>query len=188
MFKSILVALDGSAASTAGLKAAVQLASDQRAKLVGVHVLDDAAITINFEGGYVPAAYVDKLYASLRDNGKAILAKAEAAARAAGVDMKTVLVQSRGRTIADAILGQVRKEKVDAIVIGTHGRRGLARMLMGSDAEAVVREAGVPVLLVRSPEHAERRKSTSPRDRATLARASGTATTVNTKKLRRPVV
>jgi nucleotide-binding universal stress UspA family protein len=167
MFKSILVALDGSAASTAGLKAAVQLASDQRAKLVGVHVLDDAAITINFEGGYVPAAYVDKLYASLRDNGKAILAKAEAAARAAGVDMKTVLVQSRGRTIADAILGQVRKEKVDAIVIGTHGRRGLARMLMGSDAEAVVRESRVAVVLMRAQERAKRKSGAARKAGAT---------------------
>jgi nucleotide-binding universal stress UspA family protein len=161
MFKSILVALDGSAASNAGLKAAVQLASDQRATLVGVHVIDDAAITVNFEGGYVPPSYVDELHASLRDNGEAILAKAEAAARAAGVDMKTVLAQSRGRTIADAILGQVRKEKADAIVLGTHGRRGLARMLMGSDAEAVVRESRVPVVLVRTQERAKRKPGKS---------------------------
>ena len=167
MFKSILVALDGSAASNAGLKAAVQLASDERAKLVGVHVIDDGAINVTFEGGYVPAAYVDKLHASLRDNGKAILAKAAAAARAAGVDMKTVLVQSRGRTIADTILGQVRKEKADSIVIGTHGRRGLARMLMGSDAEAVVRESRVPVVLVRTHERAKRNPGTARKARAT---------------------
>ena len=62
MFKCILVALDGSGASNAGLKSAVQLASDQKSTLVGLHVVDDAAITVNFEGGYVPAAYVDKLY------------------------------------------------------------------------------------------------------------------------------
>jgi nucleotide-binding universal stress UspA family protein len=159
MFKCILVALDGSAASNAGLKAAIQLASDQHASLVGLHVIDDGAITVNFEGGYVPAAYVDKLYASLRDNGRAVLAKAEAAARGAGVALKGVLVESRGQTIAEAILKQVRKAKADVIVIGTHGRRGLSRVLMGSDAEAVVRESRVPVLLVRTPERAQRKRA-----------------------------
>ena len=156
MFKSILVALDGSPTSNAGLKHAVQLASDQGARLVGLHVIDDAAITINFEGGYVPAAYVDKLEESLRRNASAILAKAGAAAKASGVEMKAILAESRGRTIAGAILGEARKAKADVIVIGTHGRRGFSRILMGSDAEAVVREARIPVLLVRSPERAAR--------------------------------
>lgn len=159
MFKCILVALDGSAASNAGFRSAVQLASDQHASLVGLHVIDNGAITINFEGGYVPASYVDKLYDSLRENGRAILAKAEAAAKAGGVDMKAVLAESRGGTIAEAILSQARKAKADLIVIGTHGRRGLSRVLMGSDAEAVVRESRVPVLLVRSPQRAPRKRA-----------------------------
>lgn len=152
MFKCILVALDGSPTSNAGLKYGVQLAGDQGARLVGVHVIDDAAIAVNFEGGYVPAAYVDKLEETLRRSAKAILAKAQAVAKAGGVEMKAVLTESRGRTIADAILGEARKAKADVIVIGTHGRRGISRILMGSDAEAVLREARVPVMLVRSPE------------------------------------
>jgi nucleotide-binding universal stress UspA family protein len=158
MFKCILVALDGSAASNAGLKAAIELASDQHAALVGLHVVDDGAITVNFEGGYVPPVYVDKLYESLRENGRKLLAKAETAAKAAGVAMTPVLADARGRTIAAAILAQVRKAKADLVVIGTHGRRGLSRMLMGSDAEAVVREAKVPVLLVRAPERGKRKR------------------------------
>lgn len=188
MFKRILVAIDGSAASNAGFKSAVQLAKDQHASLVGLHVIDDAAMAINVAGGYLSPSYVDTLYDSLRENGRSILARAQAAAGAAGVEIKPVLAEGRGKTVAHTILQEVRKSKADLVVIGTHGRRGISRIVMGSDAEAVVREAGVPVLLVRSPEHAERRKSTSPRDRATLARASGTATTVNAKKLRRPVV
>ena len=63
-----------------------------------------------------------------------------------------MLVESRGHSVADTILEQARKTKADVIVLGTHGRRGLSRILMGSDAEAVVREARVPVLLVRSQE------------------------------------
>jgi K+-sensing histidine kinase KdpD len=73
--------------------------------------------------------------------------------------MKAVLAESRGGTIADAILSQARKAKADLIVIGTHGRRGLSRVLMGSDAEAVVRESRVPVLLVRSPQRAPRKRA-----------------------------
>jgi nucleotide-binding universal stress UspA family protein len=161
MFKHILVALDGSAASNAGLKSALRLASDQHASITGVSVIDDAAITGNFDGAYLPASYVDVLYDSLRENGRTILAKAESAARSAGVAFVPLLVESRGQTVAHAILQQARKAKVDAIVIGTHGRRGLSRILMGSDAEAVVRESPVPVLLVRSAQRTTRGRSTS---------------------------
>lgn len=162
MFKRILVALDGSPASNAGLKAAIQLASDQHATLLGLHVIDDAAIALNFEGSYFPSSYIDTFHASLRETGGKMLAKAEALAHGAGVEMKPLLVEARGAAVAHAIVQQARKAKADVIVLGTHGRRGLQRMLMGSDAEAVVREAGVPVLLVRGAERARRaaRKAT----------------------------
>ena len=100
--------------------------------------------------GYVPADYVDKLLDDLRAGGRKVLTKAEAVARAADVDVKSLLVESKGGTIADAILAQARKLRADTIVLGTHGRRGLRRALMGSDAEAVVRDSRVPVLLVRA--------------------------------------
>ena len=174
MFKHILVALDGSAASNAGFKSALQLASDQHASVTGVSVIDDAAVTANFDGAYLPASYVDTLYDSLRENGRAILAKAESAARSAGVEFEPLLVESRGQTVAHAILQQARKAKVDAIVLGTHGRRGLSRILMGSDAEAVVRESRVPVLLVRSGERATRRRSTAAMPAVASSRKRGT--------------
>jgi nucleotide-binding universal stress UspA family protein len=178
MFTRILVALDGSATSKAGFKSAIELARDQRATLVGLHVLDDSSITLNFEGAYVPAPYVDKLFESLRQRGHEILRQAEAAAKAAGVDMQPMLVEARGQTIAQTILAQVRKAKADVIVIGTHGRRGLSRVLMGSDAEAVVRESPVPVLLVRGgegvPAKPRAKKAASAKTRA--AKRSGAAT------------
>ena len=83
-------------------------------------------------------------------SGRKVLTKAEAVARAAKVDVKALLVESKGGTIADAILAQARKLRADTIVLGTHGRRGLRRALMGSDAEAVLRDSRVPVLLVRA--------------------------------------
>jgi nucleotide-binding universal stress UspA family protein len=177
MFKTILVALDGSATSNAGLRSALELASDQQAKLVGLHVIDDASMAVNLEGGYLPASYIDTLYDSLRKSGQAILTKAQATARAAGVEITPILVESRGQTVAQAILQQARKSKADAIVIGTHGRRGVARILMGSDAEQVLREARVPVLIVRSPVRAKRRKvaqKRAPSARPARIRTAGT--------------
>jgi nucleotide-binding universal stress UspA family protein len=151
MFKQILVAIDGSPTGNRGLKAAMELASSHAASLTVIHVVDDMQ-SVSYVGdmGYVPAGYVDKLLDDLRANGRKILAKAEGAARAAGVDVKALLVESRGGSIADAILAQARKLRADTIVLGTHGRRGLRRALMGSDAEAVLRDSRVPVLLVRA--------------------------------------
>jgi nucleotide-binding universal stress UspA family protein len=182
MFKRILVALDGSAASNAGFKSALQLAGDEHAMLAGLHVLDDSSVTLNFEGAYVPAPYVDKLFQSLRQRGREILKQAEAVAKTAGVDMQPVLVESRGQTIAQTILAQARKAKADVIVIGTHGRRGLSRVLMGSDAEAVVRESPVPVLLVRASESApakpRAKKAASANEKRTATKRSGAATII----------
>ena len=165
MFKRVLVAVDGSPASTAGFKAAVQFAKDQQAALTALHVIDDSALVTNFEDAYIPPGYVDSLYEGLRKSGRKILSKAEAIAQASGVDAQAMQVESHGQTVAQAIVGQARKAKADVIVIGTHGRRGLRRILMGSDAEAVVRESSVPVLLVRAAQRAPRKRQASPKPR-----------------------
>lgn len=153
MFTKVLVAIDGSPTGTRGLRSAIGLASDQKSQLVIVHVIDDtASVAAVGDIGYVPAAYVDTLLDNLRAHGRKTLAKAEALAREAGVDAKALLIGSKGGSIADAILRQARSVGADVIVLGTHGRRGLRRVLLGSDAEAVLRESRVPVLLVRSPQ------------------------------------
>jgi len=174
MFNSILVALDGSAASNAGFKSALQLASDQHASLVALHVIDNATIAVNLDNVCVPPSYVDTFYDSLRKNGESILAKAQTMARAAGVEIRPVLAESGGQTVAHAIIRQARKSKANVIVLGTHGRRGLSRIVMGSDAEAVLREATVPVILVRKPHHARR---VTPRKRSVLPTAVRKPTT-----------
>lgn len=151
MFRQVLVAIDGSPTGNRGLKSAIGLALDQKAALAIVHVIDDmTGVPVIGDIGYVPPLYVDTLLDDLRVTGRKILAKAEAMARESGVDAKTLLVESKGGSIAEAILRQARKVGADVIVLGTHGRRGLQRMVMGSDAEAVVRESRVPVLLVRT--------------------------------------
>lgn len=155
MFKRILVPVDGSHASGLGLDAAIRLAKDQRAALCLLHIVDQRAITQNLagEGG---AAVIDQIFDSLRASGRQIAAKAEAKARKQRVRAKAVMVENISRSVADVIVGQARKYRADLIVIGTHGRRGVSRLVMGSDAEGVVRTTPVPVLLVRSKARKQR--------------------------------
>src|SRR5574340_188226 len=113
MFKSIVVALDGSAPSNAGFKSAIALAGDQDAVLYALHVIDSSAAVVGFEGGYVPPSYTETLYAGLRKSGEAILARAAAAARAVHVSVEPMLVDSHGEPVARAILRAARKAKAE---------------------------------------------------------------------------
>ena len=149
MFKRILVAIDGSPVAQRGLRVALDLAAEQRAVVHAVHVVDDTSIVPSLDGGYVPSTFIDTYAEALREKGYKTLDKATAQAREAGVSFKAALVESVGQGVAQTILQHARKVKADLIVLGTHGRRGLRRALLGSDAEAVVRESPVPVLLVR---------------------------------------
>ena len=93
----------------------------------------------------------DKFREGLNQFGRQLLAKAGEQAKAQGVTAETSLHDLRGGRVADAIVEEARQSRCDLIVIGTHGRRGVSRALMGSDAESVVRSSPVPVLLVRAP-------------------------------------
>lgn len=147
-YRRILVPVDGSPTSNAGLREAIDLAKGQGASLQLVHVLDYHYLAM---GGLEAGAYIDQLMASLTQSGKRIVKRAEELVRKAGVPVSSVLLQSPAGPAADAIVRQAKKWKPDLIVVGTHGRRGMRRMLMGSDAEQVVRNSPVPVMLVRSP-------------------------------------
>jgi nucleotide-binding universal stress UspA family protein len=152
MFRRILVPIDGSPTSNRGLEEAIALAKNQSARLCLLHVVDELATTRGFDATmYVPADYIDEFMKALREDGKKLLAKAETKVRQRRIKVDTVLLETLGYRVADLIIKQAKKWRADVIVLGTHGRRGLSRLLMGSDAELVVREARVPVLLVRSP-------------------------------------
>jgi nucleotide-binding universal stress UspA family protein len=153
MFKRILVAVDGTSTSNRGLVAAIALAKEQDATLHVLHVIDDMAIVPMFvdTAGYAPG-YIDSMVASLRESGRKILSRAQALAAKRGVNVQQKMLEARGQGVANAILQQAWSVRADLIVMGTHGRRGMRRLVMGSDAEGVLREATVPVLLVRSEE------------------------------------
>jgi nucleotide-binding universal stress UspA family protein len=145
-YRRILVAVDGSPTSMKGLREAIRLAKDGRAQLLLLHVVNELPAFASLDG-FVPG--VD-LVPALRKGGQRILAKAKAAAEKEGIRAKTLLRETLGGPAADAIVRGARRQRADLIVLGTHGRRGLRRLVLGSDAEAVVRTSPVPVLLVRA--------------------------------------
>lgn len=147
-YKRILVPVDGSAASAKGLREAIGLAQQAGARLRLLHVVEEYTAFAAPEVG----VDVGPLLEAMKRAGRKTLARIERAARAkAGrLRLDTVLVEDYGGRVADAIVAQARRWRADVIVIGTHGRRGLQRALVGSDAELVVRYSPVPVLLVPS--------------------------------------
>lgn len=146
MYQRILVPIDGSDTAARGLAEAVRLAQDQHAQLRLIHVVDEFLILTSAE----EAVYSGEIIAAMRDSGKALLAKAEAPLKASGIKVETAMLEAHGGHAGDVIVKDADQWPADIIVLGTHGRRGLGRLVMGSDAEQVVRQAKVPVLLVRN--------------------------------------
>jgi nucleotide-binding universal stress UspA family protein len=145
-FKRILVPVDGSAPSRAGLDRAIALAKSNRARLRLLHVVDENAVMRGME----PAMNVGELLDILMEDGRKVLAAAADLARKRGIKADTVLNELHLGRVADRIVGESAKWRADLIVMGTHGRRGIGRLVMGSDAESVLREARVPVLMVKA--------------------------------------
>jgi nucleotide-binding universal stress UspA family protein len=145
MYANIIVPVDGSGTSIKGLLEAMKIAAKLGSSICLVHVVNEFI----FDYSYSPAGYAANVVDVLRERGKAVLADAVALARAKGQEPATVLIESIGGPAADAIVGQAVERHADLIVMGTHGRRGLRRLALGSDAEQVVRLSRVPVLLVR---------------------------------------
>ncbi|HTP60880.1 MAG TPA: universal stress protein [Burkholderiales bacterium] len=145
-YKRILVPVDGSTTSAKGMQEAIKIAKQMRARLRLLHVVEEYAAFAAPEVG----VNVGPLLDAMKSGGRKTLARVERDARskAKGVRFDTALVEEFGGRVADAIIAQARRWHADLIVIGTHGRRGLQRALMGSDAELVVRYSPLPVLLV----------------------------------------
>ncbi|MGB8435821.1 MAG: universal stress protein [Burkholderiales bacterium] len=145
MYRRILVPVDGSRTAALGLSEAIRLAKNQRAKMRLAYVVDKMAIIGVVEAGLDPGPVLARLARS----GRRLLEQARLRAKKAGVDSEIALYEPVSKRVADTILSEAKKWRADLIVMGTHGRRGVRRMVLGSDAEQIVRLADVPVLLVR---------------------------------------
>jgi len=148
MYKRILVAIDGSATSNLGLRHAIQLAKEQYAQLRLVNVVDE--VVVEFE----THAEMTELWNACKKSGETLLQKARSLAAKAAIEPETKLleIETFGQRIADSIVEEAKRWRADLVVLGTHGRRGLSRVFLGSVAEGVVRISTAPVLLIRGLE------------------------------------
>jgi len=144
MYQRIMVAVDGSDTARRGLQEAIDLAKDQKARLAIVHVID---LVVVYGAGQFPGSYID----STREFGRNAIEQARKTAQAAGIEpeMQSPEIITTGYHVADTIAQLATDWKADLLVVGTHGRRGVSRLLIGSVAERIVRVAPCPLLLVR---------------------------------------
>jgi nucleotide-binding universal stress UspA family protein len=138
MYDRILLPTDGSDANGRAVEQGVGLARETGAGLHVLFVLEDVP--------YAPETMDDAIEGRLREIGEAAIEGIEERAEAAGVDLVT---EMREGVPHETILEYAEEADVDAVVMGTHGRSGLDRYLLGSVTERVVRAAEVPVLTVR---------------------------------------
>ncbi|MDP2109455.1 MAG: universal stress protein [Thiobacillus sp.] len=149
MFKRILVAVDASQTGELALQTAIGLAAEMQARLRIVHAVDAAQINLSAE--FPTRSEVSEVSEEIVKAGQKILSSAEASAAAAGLAAEThlITIDTLNQRIPEVIASDAETWPADLIVIGTHGRRGLSRLFLGSVAEGVARVATTPVLLVR---------------------------------------
>lgn len=146
LYQRILVPVDGSSTADRGVTEAIAMAKLTGASVRLVHVVNEQPLAYGEDGASV--AWGD-MAAALQEAGRSILESARKRVAAAGVDVDTQMPEVFGRRVADVVNELAVAWRANLIVIGTHGRRGVTRLFLGSDAEQILRSAPVPVLLVR---------------------------------------
>ena len=148
MYKRILVAVDGSSTSKLALAEATRLAKGQQTNLRLIYVADE--IPEYMADSLVPGRFEREIRNELRQIGQKILADCSVKPKQAQVSFDTKLIMNGNprRRIGDVINGEAKRWRANLIVLGTHGRRGLNRLALGSVAEAVIRLAKRPVLVI----------------------------------------
>ncbi|MGE0801038.1 MAG: universal stress protein [Lautropia sp.] len=164
MYQRILVPIDGSATAAAGLDEAVRVAKAMGGQIRLLHVVEPPPVV--YTGG--PAALLTgEMLVELTQAGEDLLRDAEKRVQAAGVAVDTRLVDEIGSPLASEVERQIEDWNADLLVIGTHGRRGIRRVLLGSDAEQVLRRTRIPVLLIRAEPTSEPASAAVPTARST---------------------
>lgn len=156
MYQRILVPVDGSSTSGRGLAEAIRLAKLTGGRLRLVHVIDELSFALAMDAY---AGYAGNWLDELRAKAASLLEEGRALAAAQGVGADVLLCDSFKGSVHDQVIEQAVASQAELIVIGTHGRRGLGRWVMGSSAEHILRMSPVPVLLIRAPEEAAKAES-----------------------------
>jgi nucleotide-binding universal stress UspA family protein len=151
MYKRIVVPVDGSETAQKALVTALQMAREANGCVHLIHVVE--GLTSMAADPY--GAYSGNVVEVMRQSGRKILEDALELARAAGVQADTQLFDSFSERLAEVVADSATRFNADLMVVGTHGRRGLGRVLMGSGAEQIIRLSPVPVLVLRSSQNKE---------------------------------
>lgn len=143
MYQRILVPFDDSDTSRKALHSAIQLARESGGRLRIIHSLDELRYM-------APYDYTVEVLEAARASANAALAQALELARAAGVSAEAALLEGLDLRLGEVVANDARAWPADLVVVGTHGRRGVGRVLLGSGAEQIIRQAPTPVLAVRA--------------------------------------
>lgn len=147
MYKKILVATDGSTLSKKATTHAIALAQFHDASLIAIKVIPRFTQTY-FEGSIpVNMDEAEKIEKSWSDHAHMQLDRVANEAKAKQVEIKTVVIKSD--SVSDALIASAKKNKVDLIVMASHGRKGIKRLLLGSETQQVLTHTTIPVLVVR---------------------------------------
>lgn len=147
MYKRILVATDGSKLSKSAVTQAIGLAQSCKAELVVLQVVPPYPMSY-FEGGIVlDVEEIKRIETQWADNGQAIVDAVKKTATAKGINTKAVV--SKSDVVSNAIIATAKKHACDLIVMASHGRRGIKRLLLGSETNQVLTHTTTAVLVVR---------------------------------------
>lgn len=147
MYKRILVPTDGSPLSRKAVRSAVDLAASLDAELVALNVVPRYP-TAFFEGAIsLSPEDVGRVEKQWAERGQELASSVQAMAQKAGVKARAVTMSSD--LVAESVLAAVRKHKCDLVVMASHGRKGLSRLLLGSETQHVLTHGKVPVLVLR---------------------------------------
>lgn len=147
MYKKILVATDGSTLSKKAVSNAIAMAQLTGAELVALKVVPRYPQTY-FEGGVALAASeVSRIEKQWASHAQAVV---DAVVKtAAGKSVKAKAVTAKSDLVSDAIIATAKKNKCDLIIMASHGRRGIKRLLLGSETQQVLTHSHIPVLVLR---------------------------------------
>ncbi|MCX7195292.1 MAG: universal stress protein [Proteobacteria bacterium] len=147
MYERIVVAVDGSETSGKALDEATKLAREMSSVILLLHVCEEMPII--WEPNGMNMILMQNSLKAIADAGKALLEKHRKQLAEQDITVETKLVETYGGRMGSVISEEAQKWHADLLVVGTHGRKGIAHFLIGSVAEDVTRSASLPVLLVR---------------------------------------
>jgi len=146
LYQRILVPVDGSPHAQRALEEGIAIARLTGGRLVIVHAVDEPFVAMG-AGAWAGAS---DLLSLVREGAQAVLSAAVARVREADLPVESLLLDTFQGRVCDLVAQVASDQRIELVVIGTHGRRGVGRALLGSDAEQILRLSPCPVLLVKA--------------------------------------